>query len=114
MKTNRLGSATILACVAGTVAAVHAAPDDSPWRSVRWQNADADRLATAARLELDAVARADLWRQLHALAHDEQPAALIVHPVASVLVRKDLRDFVPGAYGLRPEWAWVPAPLQRR
>ena len=57
MKTNRLGSATILACVAGTVAAVHAAPDDSPWRSVRWQNADAVALFEAARpVELPAQA----------------------------------------------------------
>ena len=57
MKTNRLGSATILACVAGTVAAVHAAPDDSPWRSVRWQNADAVALFEAASpVELPAQA----------------------------------------------------------
>lgn len=79
-----------------------------------WHDEEADRLATAARLELDPTARNELWQKLHELALTEQPAALIAHPVAAVLVRKDLRDFVPGAFGLRPEWAWVPRELQRR
>lgn len=79
-----------------------------------WHHAEADALATAARLELDAIARDRLWQQLHELAHREQPAALLAHPAATVLLRKYLRDYQPGAYGLRPEWAWVPVELQRR
>ncbi len=79
-----------------------------------WQNSKADELATAARLQLDPSVRNGIWKELHALACDEQPAALVVHPVASVLLRKRLRDYVPGAYGLRPEWAWVSVADQRR
>mgnify|MGYP003649599857 FL=1 len=79
-----------------------------------WQHEQADALASAARLELDAVARDRLWRRLHLLAHREQPVALLAHPAATVLLRKYLRDYQPGAYGLRPEWAWVPAEHQRR
>lgn len=78
-----------------------------------WQHPEADRLAAAARAELDPQAREELWRQLHELADAEQPVALIVHPVAAVLVHRELRDYVPGTYGLRPEWAWMPEELQR-
>lgn len=78
-----------------------------------WSNPKADDLASAARLELDPAARKAIWKQLHSLAHAEQPAALIVHPMATVLLGKHLRDYVPGAYGLRPEWAWVPAASRR-
>ncbi|MFT4511332.1 MAG: ABC-type transport system substrate-binding protein [Planctomycetota bacterium] len=79
-----------------------------------WSNPEADVLAIAARLEMDPVARNGIWRELHSLAHRDQPAALVVHPVASVLLNRNLRDYRPGAYGLRPEWAWMPESLQRQ
>ena len=79
-----------------------------------WRNEQADALALAARLELDPAVRNRLWQQLHVLADAEQPAALIVHPVATVLLRKYLRDYQPGAFGLRPESAWVAPEDQRR
>jgi hypothetical protein len=49
VKKTRLGSASVLACVAGSVAVVHAAPEDSPWRTVRWQNANGVAAFDAAR-----------------------------------------------------------------
>jgi peptide/nickel transport system substrate-binding protein len=79
-----------------------------------WSNPEADELAIAARLEMDPVARNRIWRSLHSLAYRQQPTALVVHPVASVLLSRRLRDYRPGAYGLRPEWAWVPEHLQRQ
>ncbi|MGK0300634.1 MAG: ABC-type transport system substrate-binding protein [Planctomycetota bacterium] len=78
-----------------------------------WNQPKADALAVAARLEQDPAKRAAVWKQLHALAHHEQPAALIIHPLAAVLLSKKLRDFDPGACGLRPDWAWA-AGDQRR
>jgi ABC-type transport system substrate-binding protein len=80
----------------------------------RWQHEEADRLAAAAQQEFDPERRNELWQQLHELAHQEQPAALIVHPMASMLFRKDIEDCVPGPLGVRPHRAWVPHELQRR
>lgn len=79
-----------------------------------WQNDEADALASAAWLEWHAATRNRIWQQLHVVANEAQPVALIVHPVATVLLSKHLRDYRPGAYGLRPEYAWVPVAFQRR
>lgn len=78
-----------------------------------WQHPDADRLADAARHEFDADKRAGLWRQLHELAHREQPATLIVHPLASMLFNQHIEDCVPGPLGLKPDRAWVAPEYQR-
>tara|TARA_R110002094_G_scaffold184675_1_gene161435 strand:+ start:2770 stop:4473 length:1704 start_codon:yes stop_codon:yes gene_type:complete len=80
----------------------------------KWSHPEADRLANAARQEFDSVRRADLWRQLHELAHREQPAALIVHPLASMLVNKHLEDCNPGPLGLKPDHAWVAPENQKK
>ncbi|MCK5940386.1 MAG: ABC transporter substrate-binding protein [Planctomycetes bacterium] len=79
----------------------------------RWHHEEADRLAAAAQRELDPERRNALWRQLHELAHKEQPAALIVHPMASMLFSKDIEDCRPGPLGLKPSRAWVPHEKQR-
>lgn len=80
----------------------------------RWRHPEADRLASAARAELDAGKRAELWRQLHALVHEQQPVALLAHPVVSVLLAKRVRALEPGPAGLIPERAWVAPADQRR
>lgn len=80
----------------------------------KWSNPEADRLATAARLEFDAGRREDLWRELHELAYREQPATLIVHPLASMLLNKDIEDCTPGPLGLKPNHAWVAPENQRK
>lgn len=80
----------------------------------KWSHPDADRLATAARLEFDAERRADLWCELHELAHREQPATLIVHPLASMLFNKNIEDCTPGPLGLKPNHAWVAPENQRK
>jgi len=80
----------------------------------RWHNEEADRLAAEAQQEMDPERRADLWRQLHVLAHERQPAALIVHPLASILFRKDIEECEPGPLGLKPNHAWVPHEKQRK
>ncbi len=80
----------------------------------KWSHPEADRLATVARLELDADRRADLWRELHELAHREQPVTLIVHPLASMLFNKNIEDCTPGPLGLKPNHAWVAPEHQRK
>ena len=79
-----------------------------------WSHPDADRLSLAARQELDAARRSDMWRELHELAHREQPATLIVHPLASMLFNKNIEDCQPGPRGLKPDWGWVEPERQRR
>lgn len=79
----------------------------------QWKNEAADRLAQAARVELDGAKRAQLWRELHTLVHEQQPMALLAHPVASILLAKRVRGVEPGPCGLIPDRGWV-APEQQR
>jgi len=80
----------------------------------KWQHQEADRLTELARTKLDPAERADIWRKLHKLVHEEQPAALILHPLAAVLFHKDIEDCVVGPLGLRPNMAWVEPAKQRQ
>lgn len=79
-----------------------------------WQNEAADRLAQAARVELDGAKRAQLWRELHTLVHEQQPMALLAHPVASILLAKRVRGVEPGPCGLIPDRGWVALEQQRQ
>ncbi|MCR9247323.1 MAG: ABC transporter substrate-binding protein [bacterium] len=79
-----------------------------------WQNAEADRLATAAQGELDADKRAAIWRELHELVYREQPFLFLVHPRSCILFNKHIQDAEPGPRGLWPERWWVPAEHQRK
>ncbi|MCA8950179.1 MAG: hypothetical protein KDE27_11800, partial [Planctomycetes bacterium] len=79
-----------------------------------WQNAEADRLATAARRELDEARRCALWHELHALVYREQPFAFLVHPRACILFNKFVENAEPGPRGLWPERWWVAPEHQRR
>ena len=83
--------------------------NDGAWRDQR-----ADELAASAQVELDAQQRAKSWRELHQIAHDSQPAALIVHPMATILLNADIQGVKPGPIGLWPERAWVAPEKQRR
>jgi len=75
---------------------------------------DVDRLATAARIELDPQARAATLRELHELVYREQPMAFFLHPHVAVLFNKHIHDAVPGPLGLWPERFWVEPEFQRK
>lgn len=79
----------------------------------RWTNAEADQLLVAARTEMDAERRAAAWRELHALVYREQPVALLVHPVATMMLHTRIKNVEPGPLGLVTERAWV-APEDQR
>lgn len=80
----------------------------------KWADAEADRLADAARAEADPEVRAGLWRQLHTIVYREQPAALLAHPMAAVLLHRRIEAAVPGRSGLVLERAHVAPAAQRR
>jgi ABC-type transport system substrate-binding protein len=79
-----------------------------------WGNARADELLTAARIEVDAERRAALLREFHHIVATEQPMALLVHPLADMLVNVHLQGCEPGPLGLWPERFWVPPEFQRK
>jgi peptide/nickel transport system substrate-binding protein len=79
-----------------------------------WSNAEADRLAEAARIEFDQERRTKLLRELHELVYREQPTAFLVHPVAAILLNKHVQAAEPGPLGLCIDRAWVAPEFQRR
>jgi peptide/nickel transport system substrate-binding protein len=79
-----------------------------------WQHPDADRLAAAARGELDVGRRTALLRELHELVFREQPCAFLLHPLAAILLNANIQAAEPGVLGLWPERFWVPPAHQRR
>lgn len=79
-----------------------------------WADAEADRLAEAARAEFDEGRRADLLRALHERVLDQQPLVPIAHPLVTILLNKHIENAVPGPRGLWPERCWVRPEHQRR
>lgn len=77
-------------------------------------DARCDELCEAAQEESSAQRRHELWRELHARAHELQPVTLLVYPMVSLLLNRDIREMEPGPLGLSPYRAWVPTELQRR
>lgn len=77
-------------------------------------DAELDALLEQQRTELDASARRALLRRVHARLAELQPCALVVHPLAEVLVDARLQGVVPGPLGLWPERMWMPLAAQRR
>ncbi|MFO0277002.1 MAG: ABC transporter substrate-binding protein [Planctomycetota bacterium] len=75
-----------------------------------YRNDEVDRLADAARVEPDAEARAQRWQELHRLVFADQPAALLVHPLASILLHRRIEGAVVGRRGLSLVHARVAAP----
>jgi ABC-type transport system substrate-binding protein len=81
-----------------------------PQNAGGYQNVEVDRLADAARREPDAAARAALWQQLHRLVFADQPAALLVHPMATILLHRRIEGAVIGRRGLSLVHARVAVP----
>lgn len=79
----------------------------------KWANAEADRLADAARIEPDAGKRDALWRELHTIVQREQPVALLAHLLVSALLHRRIEGARVGPGGLVLDQAFV-APANRR
>lgn len=46
---------------------------------IRWANPEADALIDQARATIDPAARAELWRRLHRLIHEQQPCTYLLN-----------------------------------
>ena len=73
----------------------------------------ADQLIDGLRIEADPTTRADLLEQLHRLVDEEQPVALLVHPLVAILFNRHIEGAEPGPLGLWPERFWVAPEHQR-
>lgn len=95
-------------------------PWGDPWDLLHSQGVDnvggfadpaVDALADRARLTVDPAERAALWRQMHVLVHEAQPAALLVHPLATVLLHRRIQGAQVGRNGLALKHArWAEPP----
>ncbi|MFM1870738.1 MAG: hypothetical protein RL398_160 [Planctomycetota bacterium] len=98
-------------------------PWGDPYDFVHSQGADnaggfadpeCDRLAAAARTTQDRGQREALWRQLHERVAEQKAAVFLLHPLARLLLNRDLQGAEPGPLGLSPERMWVEKGRQRR
>lgn len=77
-------------------------------------DAEVDALLEQQRQQRDPAARSATLRRVHLRLAELQPCALLVHPLAEVLVDARLQGVKPGPLGLWPEQMWMPAGGQRR
>ncbi len=77
-------------------------------------DAEVDALLEQQRQQRDPAARSDSLRRVHERLAELQPCALLVSPLAEVLVDARLQGVKPGPLGLWPERMWMPAASQRR
>lgn len=78
-----------------------------------WHHPDADRWIDELRGAADPKVRGALLGRLHRLVHEEQPVALLVHPLVAILFNRHIRGATPGPLGLWPERFWVAIDHQR-
>ena len=79
-----------------------------------WRHAEVDALLAAARIDPDPAARVRAWQQVHRIVHQQQPAALLVHPLVSMLLSGHVKDVEAGRTGLAVDRAFVPLRYQRK
>ena len=77
-------------------------------------DAEVDAFLATQRTERDPKARASLLQRAHLRLAELQPCALIVHPLAEVLVDARLLGAAPGPLGLWPERMSMPPAFWRR
>ena len=71
----------------------------------QWNCPEADAIIDAARRELDAGKRAELWHQFHRVVHEEQPYTWLRTVPWLRFVRKQYQNVVPYPKGLeQTEW----------
>ena len=78
---------------------------------VGYQNAEADQLIDAARVEADPVRRTELYHQLHELLARDQPYLWTLQVATKWAVNKRVQNVHPSTAGLGL-FAWHPGPRQ--
>lgn len=82
---------------------------------IGYQNAEADKLIAAGKLEYDPDKRAAIYRQLHQIIHDDYPVCFLFNPHVILLVSdrfQNVKMFTPRPCFDITMW-WVPRYLQR-
>jgi peptide/nickel transport system substrate-binding protein len=79
-----------------------------------YRNADADRLMTEARAELDAGRRDALYHRLHRILRDDAPVIFLVNSTQKFAFRRDVQGVTTSPLGLSGIWpgplGWFKAP----
>jgi peptide/nickel transport system substrate-binding protein len=73
-----------------------------------YRSAEADRLMTEARGELDPARRDEIYHRLHRIFRDDAPVIFLVNSTQKFGVSRDLRGLIPSPLGLSGIW---PGPL---
>ncbi len=81
---------------------------------ISFRNAEADRLITEARRELDPDRRNALYHAFHRLLHREQPYTFFIARESLRLVSQRVRGAIVHKGGMDTEEWWVPAGKRRR
>lgn len=80
-----------------------------------YSNARVDQLIEASEVELDDAKRREMYREMQAIIHDDQPYTFLYWMNQPILIDKRFRDVkcdVLSQYKDLHEW-WVPTPLQK-
>ncbi len=91
---------------------LHSSQIDGGDNWIQYRNSKADSLMEQARRTIDPSARADLWRKIHRIVHDEQPCTYLLNVPWTRFVSKRIENVNPYPAGLdRREW-FIPKPKQ--
>ncbi|MBX3176195.1 MAG: peptide-binding protein [Candidatus Hydrogenedentes bacterium] len=91
----------------------HSSQAENGSNYVGFVNEEADRLIEAARLEFDADRRAALYREFHAILHEEQPYTFLYNSKRKVVVSNRFQNVKPYTLGFDMREWWVPLDQQR-
>ncbi|MBM3957246.1 MAG: hypothetical protein FJ313_04255 [Gemmatimonadetes bacterium] len=81
---------------------------------IGFRHPEADRLITAARGELDAARRNDLFHQFHRLLHEEQPYTFFIDRESLRLVSTRIQGIKVHRLGMETQEWWIPREHRRR
>jgi len=79
---------------------------------IQWSNPAADALIEQARRTIDAGVRRELWHQLHALLHEEQPYTFLLETPWIRFVSKRIRNVHTYPVGLHRWEMYIPSAMQ--
>lgn len=91
----------------------HSSQQDKGSNYVGFDNARADELIVNARREFDKEKRDAMYREFHAILHEEQPYTFLFNSKRKVVISNRFQNVVPYTLGFDMREWWVPAEQQR-
>lgn len=81
--------------------------------TIHYVSEEADRLISQARATVDREKSAELWRQVHAVLHEDQPYTFLVNRKAVIYVDKRVENILKTKMGRNYAWEfYVPSAVQ--